>query len=153
MKRAALAALLFASALAGAEGRAQFMGGAAPTAPSIINMSLMDALVIIRHPELAGVFSFVPDAQSTMAMADLLLRDHASLKRFLKAIEADQKKVKVINGWDKEVCLHIVAATANQTLPPGAERLSKRLFDRVSLLSLAQGVPLQVIMQRRLESR
>ena len=151
MKRAVTLALLLVPAFGGA--RAQFMGGAVPTAPSIINMSLMDALVVIRHPELAGVFSFVPDAQSAMAMADLLLRDHAALKRFIKATEADQKKFKVINGWDKEVCLHIVAATSNQTLPPGTERLSRGLYDRVSLMSLATGVPLEVILQRRAASR
>ena len=154
MKRAALLCGLLAAAAGGAgEGTAQYMGGAAPSAPNIINMSLMDALVAIKHPELAGVFSFVPDGQSTMAMADFLMRDHASLKRFLKAAEADQKKLKMINGWDKEVCLHIVAAASNQTVPPGAERLSKSLYDRVSMLSLAQGMPLQVIMQRRIEAR
>lgn len=152
MKRIAALAVLLA-VLSGAEGSAQYMGGAVPAAPNIINMSLMDALVAIRRPELAGVFSFVPDSQSTMAMADLLMRDHASLKRFLKMVEADQKKLKVINAWDKEVCLHIVAAAAHQTVPPGAERLSKRLSDRVSIMSLMSGVPLEVVMQRRMETR
>ena len=151
MKRAVLAALLLASAVGGA--RAQYMGGAAPSAPGIINMSLMEALVAIEHPELAGVFAYVPDAQTAVATADFLMRDHGSLKRFLKKVEADHRKLKVVNGWDKEVCLHIVAATANHTVPPGAEPLSKRLFDRVSSLSLAQAVPLQVILQRRAEVR
>lgn len=152
MKRAVLLGALLAVAGAG-EGTAQYLGGAAPSAPSIINMSLMDALVAIKHPELAGVFSFVPDSQATMAMADFLMRDHDSLKRFLKMAEADMKKLKIINGWDKEVCLHIVAASANENLPPGAKRLSKRLSDRVSILSLAPGMPLEVVMQRRMETR
>jgi hypothetical protein len=88
-----------------------------------------------------------------MAMADFLMRDHDSLKRFLKALELDLKKLKIVNGWDKEVCLHIVAATANHTVPPGAKPLKKGLYDRVTSLSLAQGVPLQIILQRRAEVR
>ncbi|TBR22767.1 hypothetical protein EPO15_07350 [bacterium] len=147
MKRAVALALLLAAALPGA--RAQYLGGAVPSAPGIINMSLMEALVAIKHPELAGVFAYVPDAQTSVAMADFLMREHGALKRFLKKVEADHKKLKLVNGWDKEVCLHIVAATANRTVPPGAEALSKRLYDRVSLMSLAVGVPLEVVIQRR----
>lgn len=150
MRQAALAAaLLGAAALGGPVASAQYLGGAAPSAPGIINMSLMEALVAVKHPELAGVFAYVPEGQSTVAMADFLLRDHDSLKRFLKKVEGEQKRLKLVNGWDKEVCLHIVAATANQTVPPGAEPLTKRLYDRVSLLSLAQGVPLELLIQRR----
>lgn len=147
MKRAALAALLLVPAFGGA--RAQYMGGAAPSAPGIISMSLMEGLVAIKHPELAGVFAYVPESQTAVAMADFLMRDHAALKKFLKKVEAEQKALKLVNGWDKEVCLHIVAATSNRTVPPGAEALSKGLFDRVSLMSLAQGVPLELLIQRR----
>lgn len=152
MKRAAALAVLL-GVLSGTQGSAQYLGGTAPSAPNIINMSLMDALVAIKHPELAGVFSFVPDSQAPMAMADFLMRDHASLKRYLKMVEADRKKLQIITAWDKEVCLHIVAAASNQNLPPGTERLSKRLTDRVSSLSLAPGMPLEVVMQRRMEVR
>ena len=154
MRRAAVLTFLFgALALAGAPGSAQYMGGAAPSAPGIINMSLMEALVAVKHPELAGVFSYVPDAQTTVAMADFLLRDHDSLKRFLKRVDADYRSVKLVNGWDKEVCLHIVAATANRSVPPGAQELSKRLYDVVARLSLSPGVPLEIIIQRRAEVR
>lgn len=151
MKRAVLAGLLLVPAFGGA--RAQYMGGAAPSAPSIIGMSLMEALVAVRHPELAGVFAYVPDSQSAVAMADYLMRDHEALKRFLKKVEGDQRALKLVSGWDKEVCLHIVAATSNRTVPPGAEPLSKKLYDRVSLMSLAQGVPLEIVLQRRAEVR
>lgn len=153
MKRAVLAALLLAPAFGGARAAAQYMGGAAPSAPGIISMSLMEALVAVEHPELAGIFAYVPEQQTAVAMADFLMRDHASLKRYLKRVEKDARKLKVVNGWDKEVCLHIVAATANHTVPPGAKPLKKSLYDRVSNLSLAQGVSLQIILQRRAEVR
>lgn len=154
LRAAALPAVLGTLLLAGGAARAQFqLGAGAAPQPGIINMSLMEALVVIRRPELAGVFSYVPEAQSTVAMADYLLRDPASLKRWVKKAEADLDKLKVVDGWDKEVCLHIVAAAPLGTAPPGAKPLPKRLFDRIARISLAQAVPLQVILQRRAEAR
>lgn len=153
-RAAALPALAGALLLSAVRAPAQItLGAAAPAAPGIINMSLMDALVVIRHPELAGVFSYVPEQQSTVAMADYLLRDPSSLKRWLKKVEADLDKLKVVDGWDKEVCLHIIAAAPAGSSLPGAKPLPKRLYDRVARVSLAQAVPLQVILQRRAEGR
>ncbi|MBI2362011.1 MAG: hypothetical protein HYV15_01310 [Elusimicrobia bacterium] len=112
-------------------------------------MSLMEALVAVDRPELAGVFAYVPPEQDAVAFADFLLRDRAGLKAFLKKAEKDRKAFGVINAWDKDVCLHLVAATAGGGAPMGLRPLSKSQLDRVSRLSLAGGVTLQFLVERR----
>lgn len=147
--RTLAAAGLLAGALALGGVRASAQVGDVPAAPSIISMSLMEALVAVDRPELAGVFAYVPAEQDTVAFADFLLRDRPGLKAFLKKVEKDRKAFGVINAWDKDVCLHLVAATAGGGAPLGLRPLSKSQLDRVSRLSLAGGVTLQFLVERR----
>ncbi len=147
MTRALAAFLLAASAAVPAA--AQYAGGQAPAAPNIIDMSVVEALVAIQRPELAGIFTYVPESQLSVAMADFLLRDGPSLKRFIKKGEKDLKQTKAVNQWDKEVYLHLVAAGSGGMSIPGVEPLKKNLVDRVSRLSLSQGIPLQLLVQQR----
>ncbi|MBI3297556.1 MAG: hypothetical protein HYZ75_05300 [Elusimicrobia bacterium] len=143
-----LAAAVLAAFLAG-PSRAQFMNSDAPAMPQLINMSVIEALVATDHAELAGVFAFVPEGAAPLALADYLLRKPDALKGFVKKGEADLKTTQVINNWDKEVFLHLVAATAGGASVPGVKPVKKSLVDRISRLSLATGVPLEVLVQRR----
>ena len=132
---------------------AQYAGGQSPAAPNIIDMSVVEVLVAIERPELAGIFTYVPEPQLAVAMADFLLRDQASLKRFIKKGEKDLKQAKAVNQWDKEVYLHLVAAGSGGMSIPGVQPMKKSLLDRVSLLSLSQGIPLQLLVQQRTAAR
>ena len=140
---AALAALLAPAV------RGQAPAGEAPAAGRFIDASLMEALVAVEHPELAGIFAFVPDASAPLAMADFLLRDPDALKRFIKKGERDLREAQVINQWDKEVLLHIVTATASGGNIPGLPPVKKAVIIRLSGLSLANGVPREVMLQHR----
>lgn len=140
------AALLLAALLAPAV-RGQTPAGDRATG-RFIDSSLMEALVAMDRPELAGIFAFVPDADARVAMADFLLRDPAALKRFIKKAERDLREAKAVNVWDKEVLLHIVAATAEGGIP-GVPQPKKETLSRVSALSLAVGVPRDVLAEQR----
>ena len=148
MRKSAAAAVLAGALAFGAPCASAQTDSRGPAAPGIISMSLMEGLVAVGRPELAGVFAYVPSEQDTVAFADLLLRDRSALKAFLKKADKDRKAFGVINAWDKDVCLHIVAATAGSG-QAGLRPLSKSQLDRVSSLSLTNGVALQFIVERR----
>ena len=116
----------------------------APAQQSMINLSLVEALVATKHEQLAGVFGFVSESNAAPAFADLLFRDQKSLKLFLKKGEADLKNAGAISVWDKEVCLYLVTIQSNASLV-GTATIPAKLFDRVTTLSLAPGVPLSVL--------
>ena len=86
MKRAALAAFLLAPAFGGVRASAQYMGGAAPSAPGIIDMSLMEALVAVKHPELAAFAQFGSDLDKA-SQAQL-----ARGQRLVELLKQDQYK-------------------------------------------------------------
>src|SRR5581483_2723751 len=116
----------------------------APAQQSMINLSLVEALVATKHEQLAGVFGLVSEANAGPAFADLLFRDPKALKLFLKKGEADLKQTGAISVWDKEVYLYLVTIQSNASLV-GTASIPAKLFDRVTTLSLAPGVPLSVL--------
>ena len=128
-------------------------GAVVPVQSQIINLSLVEALIAVKATDLAGVFGFIPEEQSSMAMADYLMHDHKALKLFVKKAEKDLSVAEGVNEWDKRVLLFLVGIDASGVLPPGIERVPKRWMERINSLSLAQSLPLQVIVQRREEKR
>jgi hypothetical protein len=146
-----IALLTFASA-----ATAQPAPTALPAAPSvagiqpqIIDLSLVEALVAIKHTELAGIFGFVPEPVSALAFADYLMRDLKSLKCFIKKVEKDKKLAEGISIWDKQVLLHLVTIDATGDVMMGVRKVSKELMEKVNTLGLAQDYPLEMIVQRR----
>ena len=115
----------------------------------ILNLSLIEALAAIDHADMAGVFAFIPEEQSPMAMADLLLRNHKALRRFIKKAEKDAAKADAISDWDKQVCLYLTGMLSQGQLPPGLKAVSPRWLGRIHELSLKPGLPLQMIVQKR----
>lgn len=79
-----------------------------PDSGGVVDLSLVEALAAIKQPELAGVFSFVPDKYSSFAFADLMARDKKSLKRFLGKLKADRKAAGGLTAWDHAVCATLV---------------------------------------------
>ncbi len=119
-----------------------------PSPPSIIDLNLMEALVVIGRTDLIGIFTFVPSRRAPLAMADFLLRNRKALKKFVKKSERDLKQVQGINEWDRKVFLFLVGISAGR-LPSGIKALPRGWIDRINTLSLAQPLPLSIMVQRR----
>lgn len=119
-----------------------------PSPPTIIDLNLMEALVAIERIDLVGIFTFVPPGRAPLAMADFLLRNRKALKMFVKKAERDLKQVQGINEWDKKVFLFLVGMTSGRLLS-GIKAVPRRWMDRINTLSLAQPLPLSVMLQRR----
>ena len=160
MKKALWTALLAAvlgagpaAAQSNTAGQARAPQAAAPAAQApqgqVIGLSLLEALVAIEHTDLAGIFGFVPEQASSFAMADFLMRDHKSLKLFVKKCEKDSKKANAISIWEKQVLLHLVTIDASGAEAMGMKKIPAGWMDRVNTLSLAEGLPLEIVVQRR----
>lgn len=147
MKKILLLAI-FLAALAGSLS-AQGEGQQLPVQTQIINLSLLEALVAIQATDLAGVFGFIPEDQSAMAMADYLMHNHRALKKFVKKGERDFKEVQGVNDWDKQVLLYLIGINNSVSLPVGVERIPAGLMRRINELGLAPGLPLQIMVQKR----
>jgi len=152
---ASLAAALGAMPAAGQQdpaGQAR-----APQAPArapapqgqVIGLTLLEDLVAIGHTDLAGIFGFVPEQASAFAMADFLMRDHKSLKRFVKKCEGDFKKAHGVSLWDKQVLLHLVTINASGADAMGMRKVPAPWMDRINTLCLVEGLPLEIVVQRR----
>jgi len=117
-------------------------------AAGMINLSLVDALTAIEHPQLAGVFSFIPEKYSTFAFADLMARDKKSLKRYLGKIKSDLKSAKGLTGWDHEVCATLVNLYSS---PLGAslEKPAAKPMSMINECVLAPTVPLSDVIAGR----
>ncbi|MBI4371572.1 MAG: hypothetical protein HY552_04665 [Elusimicrobia bacterium] len=114
----------------------------------VLNLSLVEALTGVGQPQLAGLFSFVPERDSPIAFADLLARDRKLLKRYAAKLRADRKAAGGLTAWDHEVC----AALVNFYASPLAAGLRKPDAARLSDLNqcvLASVMPLSEIVARR----
>ncbi|MFC1679335.1 hypothetical protein ACFL2T_03910 [Elusimicrobiota bacterium] len=155
MKRlpALAAGLLLAGSLASASWAQQAGVQVPATATRVINLSLLEVLVAIKATDLAGVFNFVAEENTPLAMADYLMHDHRKLKMFIKKQEKDFKEVEGINQWDKRVLLFLVGINGQMRLPSGLKRIPERLMKRVNDSSLKRPLSLQVMVQRRAVKR
>jgi hypothetical protein len=146
MRLAPLAASVVLSALLARP--ASCAQGQIPSSPQVINLSLMDTLVAIDAGDMAGVFSFIPEDRTSMAMADYLAHNHRALKKFIKKGERDVKEVQGIDEWDRQVVLYLVGITSSGGLP-GAKPIPAGWVSRINELALVPAVPLQVIVEKR----
>lgn len=150
MRHGWLAAGLLAAMAAGAAAQPPVPGTAQG---GVVNLSLVEALVAVDAQDLAGVFSFIPEDQAPMALADYLMHDRKALKRFVRKGEADLKRSQGINEWDKKVLLYLVGMDSQALLPLGIERIPPSWRARVNALSLAPALPLNIIVQQRAAGR
>lgn len=98
-------------------------------APGMLNLSCVEALVSIGQPHLAGVFSFVPEKDSSAAFADLLVHDKKALKKYIGKLEKDQKETGGVSAWDHDAvafALTIYGSPMAETLDkPGKDVMAK----------------------------
>lgn len=139
----ALLAAGAALALAGAGSPARAQEPRVPSMDQVINLSLVEALVAVGAADLAGVFGFIPEERTAMAMADYLLRDRKGLKRFIKKGQRDLRELGGVNEWDKQVYLFLVGMTSSGALPAGVRPLSAKTINGIQQLGLARPLSLQ----------
>ncbi|MDE2491061.1 MAG: hypothetical protein KGM24_09435 [Elusimicrobia bacterium] len=153
----AAALLLLAPALAAAAGAASRAAAPAEASSSaaapadgvgMVDASLIEALAAIKKPEVVGVFSFVSEQDSPFAFADLLARDQASLKRYLKKLDADKKAANGLTAWDHDVCASLVNLYASPLASTFGKPAPKWL-SKVNECVLAQALPLSAIVDAR----
>lgn len=138
-----------AAALTAAIAAAPALPKTASAQTQIINLSLVEALVAVGAPDLAGIFAFIPDNQSAMAMADYLMRNGRALKRFIKKGEKDYKDVQGINDWDRQVYLYLINMQGATAALSGTEVIPRGWMSRIHTLSLVPAYPLQMMVQKR----
>jgi hypothetical protein len=125
-----------ASALAG--------GGAT----GVISLSLIEALTALHQPQLAGIFSFVAEADAPFAFADFVARDKKAMKLYLNKLDADRKAAKGLTEWDHEVLaslINLYGSPMAGTFGKPDEKRMRQINDSM----LAPVVPLEAIVAGR----
>ncbi|MHB2025595.1 MAG: hypothetical protein ACYCPQ_02980 [Elusimicrobiota bacterium] len=135
--------IVFALALASGAAPAQNLPPA-----HILDLNCMEALAAAGRPELAGIFAYVPDADTSAAFADLIVHDHAALRRFMIRLEKDAKDVSGISSWDHDAvayALSIYASPAAATV----KKPSSADLSRLKALLTAPTMSLEEMTARR----
>jgi len=137
--RTLLAVCLIASPLfAATAARAQEMLGG----------SLIEALAAVGKPELGGVFTYVGEANSPRAFADLIARDRKAMKRYTNKLAGDMKAAGGLTAWDHQVCATLVTYYAGAAAP-GIKRPDAKRLKAFNECLLAPTLELSVIVERR----
>jgi len=119
-----------------------------PVPGGVLNLSCIEALAAIGQPNLAGVFSFISEKDSSAAFADLVVHDGKALKKYVEKVGRDFKVAGGVTDWDHEVlmfALGIFSGPLVQTL----EKPSVRILARLGELSLAPKLSLEAVAARR----
>lgn len=117
-------------------------------AAGVLNLSCMEALVAIEHPDLAGVFSFISEKDTSAALADYLSHNKVAMRRYVEKLEADLKAAAGVTAWDHDVIMRVLdlyASPLAETLQKLPESSKKRLME----LSAAPTMSLEDIAARR----
>jgi hypothetical protein len=130
--------LAFALALPGSPAAAQQM----------LDLNCMDALVAAEKSSLAGVFSFIPQKDTTAAFSDLIVRDKKALKKYIAKVEKDLKVASGITLWDHEVVLNALSLFGSP-LAATFEAPPKKITDKLTELSVAPTLSLEQVTARR----
>ena len=120
----------------------------AVAAAGVLNLSCIEGLAAIGQPNLAGVFSFISEQDSSAAFADLLVHDNKALKKYVEKVDRDFKAAGGVTDWDHEVlmfALNLFSGPLAQTL----EKPSSKMLARLNELSLAPKLSLEVVASRR----
>lgn len=141
-------ALLLALALPVSAAEMQPHANSLADAGVMLNLSLIDALASIESPQLAGVFSFIPEKYSTFAFADLIARDRKAQKRFIGKLSSDLKAAGGLTGWDHEVCATLVNLYASP-LSTSFEKPDAKRMAKINECVLAPTVDLAEVVSKR----
>lgn len=115
---------------------------------TLLNLSCMSALAAVEQADLAGVFTFIAEKDSSAAFAELLVRNKRARKKYRAKLQADMKASGGVSAWDHEVLirlLEIYVSPQAETL----ERLSSSMTADFNELSLAPALSLEEMNSRK----
>ena len=147
----AVALVPASSAFAGTAATARPAPAPATTgenATGMISLSLIEALTALHQPQLAGIFSFVSEANAPFAFADYVARDKKAMRLYFDKLADDFKVAKGLTEWDHEVCASLI----NLYGSPMAATFGvpdKNGMHRINECMLAPTVPLEMIVSGR----
>lgn len=125
------------------------MGTARPVhSQELLNLSCMEALVSVGEEDLAGIFSFISEDDSTVAFADLAAHRRRVMRKYISKLNKDLRVAKGISTWDHQVVLRILQIYGS----PLAEILKKPSGETMKYLqdlSLAPTLTLGELTARR----
>jgi hypothetical protein len=137
--------LILAAALAAGATAAPDPG---PAPGGVLDLSCMEALAAIGQPNLAGVFSFISEKDSTAAFADLAAHDAKALQKYVGKVGRDFKAAGGITTWDHEALMFVLALYSGP-LASTFEKPSSRVLAQINELSLAPTLSLEKVAARR----
>jgi hypothetical protein len=114
----------------------------------MVSLSLIEALAAIRQPQLAGIFSFVAEADAPFAFADFLARDKKAMKAYLNKLGDDRKAADGLTDWDHEVCASLVNLYGSPLAATFGVPEPKRM-SQINECVLSPILPLEAIVARR----
>jgi len=120
----------------------------APAQGGLLNLSCMEALAAIGQPNLAGVFSFIPEKDSPAAFADLIVHEPKSLAKFLTKLDEDFQAAGGVTEWDHEALMYALTLYSGP-LGPTLPKPAPKALARINELSLAPKVSLEQLSARR----
>ena len=161
MIRPRLAALAAAAALLGAALSAQELphvhrdvktSDMPRPAAGMLNLSCVEALVAVEHPDLAGVFSFITEKDAPAAFADFVAHNKTAMRRYVDKIGADIKSAAGVTPWDHDVIMRILDIYAGP-LAETLEKLPPPIQKRLMEYSAAPSMSLEDVAARRKTGR
>ena len=120
----------------------------APRGASMMSLSLVEALAAIHQPQLAGIFSFVAEADAPFAFADFLARDKKAMKLYLGKLGDDRTAANGLTDWDHGVCASLVNLYASPMAATFGAPEPKRMKE-INDCVLSPVVSLEDIVARR----
>ncbi|MBI3551074.1 MAG: hypothetical protein HY077_01035 [Elusimicrobia bacterium] len=120
----------------------------APRPVQMINLSCVEALITIDQQGLAGVFSFIAEKDEPAAFADLIVRSHKALKKFVAKVEKDKKLASGISAWDRDA-LQFALGIYDSPLGATLENPGDKLKARIKELAAGPVVTLEQIAAAR----
>ncbi|HVC09703.1 MAG TPA: hypothetical protein VNH15_07180 [Elusimicrobiota bacterium] len=115
----------------------------------ILNLNCLEALAAVGEPELSGIFSYVPDADTAAAFADLVVHQPAALRKFMAKDEADVKSVGGISQWDHSVAAYALSIYALPAAAATVDKPSSSDLKRLNALAAAPALSLEQMTARR----
>jgi len=115
----------------------------------ILNLNCLEALAAVGEPELSGIFSYVPDADTAAAFADLVVHQRSALRKFMDKDEADVKAVGGVSQWDHSVAAYALSIYALPAAAATVEKPSASDLKRLNALLAAPALSLEQMTARR----
>jgi len=124
------------------------MGAARASAQGLLNLSCMQALAAVGEARLGGIFSFIPDKDSSAAFADLYVHLRKVKRKFQNKLSKDLRQLGGISLWDRQVVMRVLDIYASP-LVETLEKPSEGELRKLKRFSLAPTMTLHEMTIKR----